>query len=99
MSDKEMLETKVVAVLLASYYDIIRVKIMDSVPKAIVLKLVATMKQQMLETIIGQLYRPEIVDDLLSETEETVKQRKELKEAISLMHEALSSIQSLEKTV
>ena len=45
MSEKEKLETKVVAILLGSYYDIIRVKIMDSVPKAIMLKLVDTMKK------------------------------------------------------
>jgi dynamin 1-like protein len=98
MSDKELLETKVVAVLLASYYDIIRVKIMDSIPKAIMLKLVATMKQQMLGEVIGKLYRPEIVDELLNETEESAKQRRELNEAVGLMKGALASIQSLERT-
>jgi len=98
MSDKEKLETKVIAVLLASYFDIIRIKIMDSVPKAIMLKLVETMKKEMLGEILGQLYRPEIVDELLSETEENKKQRKELKEAVDLMKSALANIQNLEKT-
>ena len=52
MSDKERIETEVIARLLSSYYDIIRIKIQDSVPKAIMLMLVNKVKDEILETFV-----------------------------------------------
>ena len=55
MSDKERIETEVIARLLSSYYDIIRIKIQDSVPKAIMLMLVNKVKDEIHSELITTL--------------------------------------------
>ena len=55
MSDKERIETEVIARLLSSYYDIIRIKIQDSVPKAIMLMLVNKVKDEIHNELITTL--------------------------------------------
>jgi len=92
MSETERMETEVIRRLLESYFQIVRKKIVDSVPKAISLKLVNKAKSELHNELVSKLYKPELVDELLQENPETADRRKRCREVIELMDSALRTI-------
>ena len=81
-SDKERIETELIARLLSTYYDIIRVKIQDSIPKAIMLMLVNKVKDEIHSQLISELYQLDQMNELLGEREEDVQKRKEVRACV-----------------
>ena len=60
----------------------------DMVPKAIMLKLVQFTKDEMQRHLLEQLYRSEELDDLLKESEYTIRRRKECQQMVESLTRA-----------
>jgi hypothetical protein len=76
MTEREHMETEVIRRLLKSYFDIVRTKVVDSVPKAVTLKLINRAESEMHDTLVGSLYKESIVSDLLEEVRVPDKKKK-----------------------
>lgn len=70
--------------LIQSYYNIVKRTMIDMVPKAIMLKLVSHAKEGLQRELLAELYRAEVLDDLLQESEYTQQRRKECKKMIEV---------------
>ena len=60
----------------------------DMVPKAITLTLVNFAKENLQRQLLQELYKPEVLDDLLKESEYTVARRKEVVAMIQALNKA-----------
>lgn len=80
LSERENQEVEVIKLLINSYFNIVRRTMIDMVPKAIMLKLVQLTKDDMQRQLLEQLYRATELDDLLKESEQTIRRRKEVNE-------------------
>ncbi len=81
------------------YFEIIRTKIIDSVPKAITLKLVNEVSKTMHTELVGAMYGdPGKIDELMAETPETQQKRDRLVEVLALMEQAMSAIAEVQSS-
>ena len=97
MTDNDILQSRVIEGLLEAYFKIVRTKIIDSVPKAITLKLVNAVASNMHTELVGALYGDTTqIDALLAETPETEAKRKRLMEVLGLMEQAMEAIQEVQ---
>ncbi|KAK8645259.1 hypothetical protein V6N13_119102 [Hibiscus sabdariffa] len=92
MSDNEAKEIIVTKLLVKSYFDIVRKKIQDSVPKAIMCFLVNHTKNELHTTFMNKLYRESLFDELLQEQDEVVERRKHVKELLCILREAVKKL-------
>jgi hypothetical protein len=60
----------------------------DMVPKAVVLTLVNHSKENLQRELLQELYKPEVLDDLLKESEFVVNRRKEVVSMVSALNKA-----------
>ena len=60
----------------------------DMVPKAITLTLVNHSKENLQRELLQELYKPEVLDDLLKESEFVVTRRKEVMSMLSALNKA-----------
>ena len=60
----------------------------DMVPKAISLTLVGFAKDNLQRELLQELYKPEVLDDLLKESEFVVSRRKEVVSMLSALNKA-----------
>ncbi|KVI08642.1 Dynamin [Cynara cardunculus var. scolymus] len=74
--------------LLESYYSIVREKIQDSVPKAIMHFLVNHTKRELCNVLIKSLYRESLFEKLLQETDEVSLKRRHAEETLIALQEA-----------
>ncbi|KAI4141354.1 MAG: hypothetical protein LQ340_007666 [Diploschistes diacapsis] len=96
LSDKENQEVEVIKLLITSYYSIVRRTLIDMVPKAIMLTLVQFTKDDMQKELLEHLYRSSEVEDLLKESDFTIRRRKEchqMVESLSKASEIVSQVQ------
>ncbi|KZF20202.1 dynamin-2 [Xylona heveae TC161] len=96
LSEREGIEVEVIKLLITSYYNIVRRTMIDMVPKAIMLTLVQFSKDEMQRELLEQLYRAAELDDLLKESDYTVRRRKECQqmvESLSRASEIVSQVQ------
>ncbi|KAF1822621.1 vacuolar sorting protein 1 [Dissoconium aciculare CBS 342.82] len=96
LSEKESQEVEVIKLLISSYFNIVRRTMIDMVPKAIMLNLVEHSKEDMQRELLEQMYRTHELDDLLKESDFTVKRRKECQqmvESLSRASEIVSQVQ------
>ncbi|KAK5941087.1 vacuolar protein sorting-associated protein 1 [Knufia obscura] len=77
LSERENQEVEVIKLLINSYFNITRRTMIDMVPKAIMLNLVQFTKEEMQRHLLEQMYRTTELDELLKESEYTVRRRKE----------------------
>ncbi|XP_071735387.1 dynamin-related protein 3A-like [Rutidosis leptorrhynchoides] len=87
-SEYEAVALAVTKQLLESYYTIVRKKIQDSVPKAIMHFLVNHTKRELCKVLIEHLYRPNLFKELLQETDEVSLKRKQCEETLTALQEA-----------
>ena len=88
--------TVLAELLITSYYRIVQRTLIDMVPKAIMLNLVQLTKDEMQRELLEQLYRTNELDDLLKESDYTVKRRKECQqmvESLGRAQEIVSQVQ------
>jgi dynamin 1-like protein len=64
--------------LITSYYNIVKREMIDTVPKAITFTLVNYSKENLQRELLQELYKPEILDGLMKESEFVVNRRKEV---------------------
>ncbi|KAI9827696.1 MAG: vacuolar protein sorting-associated protein 1 [Sarea resinae] len=96
LSEREGVEVEVIKLLISSYYNIVRRTMIDMVPKAIMLTLVQFSKDEMQRELLENMYRTNELDELLKESDYTVRRRKECQqmvESLSRASEIVSQVQ------
>ncbi|KAI7866188.1 Dynamin central region-domain-containing protein [Spinellus fusiger] len=84
LSEREFMETEVIKLLIQSYYTIVKCSMIDMVPKAVMLNLVNHAKEELQRELLSELYKADVLDDLLQESELTQQRRKECKKMIEV---------------
>ncbi|XP_032827283.1 dynamin-1-like protein isoform X1 [Petromyzon marinus] len=87
LTSHEQRDCEVIEHLIKSYFLIVRKNIQDSVPKAVMNFLVNFVKDHLQSELVGQLYTPHILCDLLVESEDIAQRR----------NEALCMLQALQR--
>ncbi|GAA98121.1 hypothetical protein E5Q_04804 [Mixia osmundae IAM 14324] len=95
LSEREAMEVEVIKLLIASYFNIVKRTMIDMVPKAIMLNLVTHAKDDLQRELLAELYKPDVLDELLKESDFVVSRRKECVKMIS----ALTSAEAIVATV
>ncbi|KAL8947042.1 MAG: hypothetical protein Q9222_006633 [Ikaeria aurantiellina] len=88
LSEKEANEVEVIKLLINSYFNITRRTMIDMVPKAIMLTLVQHTKDEMQRELLEQMYRINELDDLLKESDHTIRRRKECQQMVESLTKA-----------
>ncbi|KAL0947491.1 hypothetical protein HGRIS_013594 [Hohenbuehelia grisea] len=88
LNERETLETEVIKLLIHSYFNIVKREMIDMVPKAISLTLVNYSKENLQRELLQELYKPEVLDDLLKESEYVVSRRKEVTSMVQALNKA-----------
>jgi len=82
--------------MLEVYFSIIRRKVCDQVPKAIMLMLVNRLKEQLYGVLVAKLYSQDRLDQLLDETEEVVTRRRHLLEIEAMLSKAMQALDEVQ---
>ncbi|KAG0265798.1 vacuolar protein sorting-associated protein 1 [Actinomortierella ambigua] len=88
LSEREQIETEVIKLLIQSYFNIVKRTVVDTVPKAIMLNLVNMSKEELQRELLQELYKTEVLDELLKESEFTQNRRKECRKMIEALQKA-----------
>ncbi|KAI7872009.1 Dynamin central region-domain-containing protein [Spinellus fusiger] len=88
LSDREFMEIEVIKLLIQSYYNIVKRTMIDMVPKAIMLKLVSHAKEELQRELLSELYKADVLNELLQESEGTQQRRKECRKMIEALQKA-----------
>ncbi|KAE8700302.1 Dynamin-related protein 3B [Hibiscus syriacus] len=96
MSDNGAKEVIVTKLLVKSYFDIVRKNIEDLVPKAIMHFLVNHAKTNLHDTFIEKLYRESLFEELLQEPDEVDARRKQAKERLHVLRQAVKTLNEVE---
>ncbi|KAF4119642.1 dynamin 1-like protein [Geosmithia morbida] len=88
LSERENIEVEVIKLLISSYYNIVKRTMIDMVPKAIMLNLVQFTKDEMQRELLENMYRTDNVDDLLKESDFTIRRRKECQQMVESLGKA-----------
>lgn len=88
LSERETIETEVIKLLLQSYFNIVKRTIADLVPKSIMLTLVVQTKADLQRELLAELYKKEVFDETLKESDFTLQRRKECKKMIEALIKA-----------
>ncbi|KAG5942285.1 vacuolar protein sorting-associated protein 1 [Claviceps sorghi] len=88
LSERENIEVEVIKLLIASYYNIVKRTMIDMVPKAIMLNLVQFTKDEMQRELLENMYRTDSIDDLLKESDFTIRRRKECQQMVESLGKA-----------
>lgn len=87
-SEREITEIEVIKILIESYFEIVKKSIIDLIPKTIMLKLVYKAKNELQKELLKDLYKTDVLNTILAESEETVARRKECVRMIQALLEA-----------
>uniref|UniRef100_A0A8C4NJ51 Dynamin-1-like protein n=1 Tax=Eptatretus burgeri TaxID=7764 RepID=A0A8C4NJ51_EPTBU len=77
LTAREQRDCEIIERLIKSYFLIVRKNIQDSVPKSVMHFLVNHVKDTLQSELVGQLYRQQLLDELLTESEDMATRRKE----------------------
>ncbi|KAH9970364.1 Dynamin central region-domain-containing protein [Lactifluus volemus] len=88
LNERETLETEVIKLLIHSYFNIVKREMIDMVPKAISLTLVNHSKENLQRELLQELYKPDVLEDLLKESELVVARRKEVVGMVQALNKA-----------
>ncbi|KAK8917888.1 Vacuolar protein sorting-associated protein [Metarhizium anisopliae BRIP 53293] len=88
LSERENIEVEVIKLLISSYYNIVKRTMIDMVPKAIMLNLVQFTKDEMQRELLENMYRTDTLDDLLKESDFTIRRRKECQQMVESLGKA-----------
>ncbi|KAI0381850.1 vacuolar sorting protein 1 [Hypomontagnella monticulosa] len=88
LSERENIEVEVIKLLIASYFNIVKRTMIDMVPKAIMLNLVQFTKDEMQRELLENMYRNDTLDDLLKESDYTIRRRKECQQMVESLGKA-----------
>ncbi|KAH6626955.1 Dynamin central region-domain-containing protein [Chaetomium sp. MPI-SDFR-AT-0129] len=88
LSEREGIEVEVIKLLISSYFNIVKRTMIDMVPKAIMLNLVSFTKEEMQKELLENMYRQSELDDLLKESDYTIRRRKECQQMVDSLSRA-----------
>ncbi|WFD06087.1 dynamin GTPase [Malassezia vespertilionis] len=88
LTDRESMETDVIKLLITSYFNITKRTVIDMVPKAIMLNLVVQAKDSLQRELLQELYQPEVLEDLMKESDHVVARRRECTKMIAALEKA-----------
>ncbi|KOS19191.1 Vacuolar protein sorting-associated protein 1 [Escovopsis weberi] len=88
LSERENIEVEVIKLLISSYYNIVKRTMTDMVPKAIMLTLVQFTKDEMQRELLENMYRTDTLDELLKESDFTIRRRKECQQMVESLGKA-----------
>jgi dynamin 1-like protein len=93
-TEKEKVEIEIIKILIDSYFKIVKLHVQDAVPKAIMHFLVNMSKETIQSELVKNLYKEELITELLTETDEFAIKRntcivylESLKKALSIVQE------------
>ncbi|XP_048013752.1 dynamin-1-like protein isoform X4 [Chanodichthys erythropterus] len=98
LSAREQRDCEVIERLIKSYFLIVRKNIQDSVPKAVMHFLVNHVKDSLQSELVGQLYKPALLDDLLTESEDMAQRRNEAADMLKALQRASQVIAEIRET-
>ena len=97
-SEQDTIEVEVIRRLLTSYFEIVKTKIVDSVPKAVTLKLVTRVREELHDALVADLYHESKIDTLLDENADTAARRKKVREVIALLEASQTAIVNVQSS-
>ncbi|KAL7988285.1 hypothetical protein Chor_007204 [Crotalus horridus] len=92
LSQREQRDCEVIRRLIKSYFLIVRKSIQDSVPKTVMHFLVNYVKDHLQSELVGQLYKPQLLDTLLTESEDMAQQRNEAANMLKVMESSVARV-------
>lgn len=95
MTEEERQELEILRALLDSYFNIVRKRVQDMVPKAIITFLVQRSKDGLQSTLVSKLYKPSTVDKLMVESSDTSQRRKDMMAIERMLEEALREVNEI----
>ncbi|KAJ7632135.1 Dynamin central region-domain-containing protein [Roridomyces roridus] len=95
LNERETMETEVIKLLIHSYFNIVKREMIDLVPKAISLTLVSYSTKNLQTELLQELYKPEVLDELLKESEHIVQRRKEVTTMVTALNKAEEIVASV----
>ncbi|KAL8164345.1 UNVERIFIED_CONTAM: Dynamin-1-like protein [Gekko kuhli] len=98
LSQREQRDCEVIRRLIKSYFLIVRKSIQDSVPKTVMHFLVNYVKDHLQSELVGQLYKPQLLDTLLTESEDMAQQRNEAANMLKALQKASQTISEIRET-
>ncbi|CAD6194648.1 unnamed protein product [Caenorhabditis auriculariae] len=98
LTPREQRDCAIIERLIRNYFLIVRKNIQDSVPKAVMALLVNYVRDNLQSELVRQLYKPELLDDLLAETEDMAQRRRETLETMKALNQASLIISEVRET-
>lgn len=95
LNEDEKQELDILRVLLESYFNIVRKRMQDMVPKAIITFLVQRSKDSLQSVLVSKLYKPNTIEKLMIEGEEATQRRKDMKAIEFLLEQALVEVNEI----
>ena len=92
LTDRERVETEIIKTLLSSYFDIVKKNFLDLVPKTIMHFLVNAFKESLQNELVKELYKEEMMLDLMKETPDVASRRKACREMKELLRRGLEIV-------
>ncbi|XP_042202472.1 dynamin-1-like protein [Callorhinchus milii] len=98
LSLREQRDCEVIQRLIKSYFLIVRKSIQDSVPKTVMHFLVNHVKDSMQSELVGKLYKSQLLDGLLVESQDMAQQRHEAASMLKALQRASHIISEIRET-
>ncbi|GMM51916.1 dynamin-like GTPase [Starmerella bacillaris] len=96
LSERELMETDVIKLLIQSYFNIVKRTASDMVPKAVMLNLVEKSKQELQNELLKRLFSTQAYRDLMQESDYVVARRDECKKMVETLQNASEVIASVQ---
>ena len=77
-----------IELLIHSYFNIVKREMIDMVPKAISYTLVNFSKENLQRELLQELYKPDVLDELLKEADHITSRRKEVVSMVQALNKA-----------
>ncbi|KAM8964772.1 dynamin-1-like protein isoform 1-T2 [Sarcophilus harrisii] len=98
LTQREQRDCEIIRRLLQSYFLIVRKNIQDSVPKTVMHFLVNYVKEHLQSELVGQLYKAQLLEGLLTESENMAQQRNEAASMLKALQQANQTISEIRET-
>ncbi|VDL69804.1 unnamed protein product [Nippostrongylus brasiliensis] len=98
LTRNEQKDCLIIERLIRKYFMIVRKNVLDSVPKAIMHFLVNFVRDNLQSELVRQLYKPDLLEDLLAETVDMAQRRKETLETMKALNQASLIISEVRET-
>ncbi|CAJ0603038.1 unnamed protein product [Cylicocyclus nassatus] len=98
LTRNEQKDCLIIERLIRKYFMIVRKNVQDSVPKAIMHFLVNYVRDNLQSELVRQLYKPDLLEDLLAETADMAQRRKETLETMKALKQASLIISEVRET-